>query len=198
MVLAADDGEQAYVRRCGAELALAVNQVPIPKRLPPARYPQSPDPRHVETILSHTSPWTACYELAKLVTGLSDELLALIGGDQVTDDAILGCAVPEAARPILRAVNDGREPVLQVPYGSWPAWNTDDVANAQTTAPADQDYASALGWLLRGRSSRILSCKLSREIRSRFEALRADGILDRRLGVYRASHIALYSSFSDC
>ena len=111
VVLAADDGEQAYVRRCGAELALAVNQVPIPKSLPPARYPQSPDPRHVETILSHTSPWTACYELAKLVTGLSDELLALIGGDQVTDDAILGCAVPEAARPILRAVNDGREPV---------------------------------------------------------------------------------------
>ena len=195
VVLAADDGEQAYVRRCGAELALAVNQVAIPKSLPPARYPQSPDPRHVETILSHTSPWTACYELAKLVTGLSDELLALIGGDQVTDDAILGCAVPEAARPILRAVNDGREPVLQVPYGSWPAWNTDDVANAQTTAPADQEYASALGWLLRGRSSRILSCKLSREIRSRFEALRADGILDRRLGVYRASHIALYSSF---
>jgi hypothetical protein len=161
VVLAADDGEQAYVRRCGAELALAVNQVPIPKSLPPARYPQSPDPRHVETILSHTSPWTACYELAKLVTGLSDELLALIGGDQVTDDAILGCAVPEAARPILRAVNDGREPVLQVPYGSWPAWNTDDgagrpglrlqcwagccVAAARASCPASSRARSAHG-----------------------------------------------------
>jgi hypothetical protein len=32
-------------------------------------------------------------------------------------------------------------------------------------------------------------------VRSRFEALQADGILDRRYRVYRASHIALYSSF---
>jgi hypothetical protein len=30
---------------------------------------------------------------------------------------------------------------------------------------------------------------------TRFQALRADGILDRSYGAYRASHIALYSSF---
>jgi hypothetical protein len=36
---------------------------------------------------------------------------------------------------------------------------------------------------------------LSRKVRSQFEALRANGILDRRYRVYRASHIALYSRF---
>ena len=39
------------------------------------------------------------------------------------------------------------------------------------------------------------SCDLSRPVRSRFETLQADGILDGRYRVYRASHIALYSSF---
>ncbi len=40
---------------------------------------------------------------------------------------------------------------------------------------------------------RIPAIKLSRKVRSQFEALRASGILDRHYRVYRASHIALYS-----
>ena len=61
----------------------------------------------------------------------------------------------------------------------------------------EQDFATALGSLLRGRSVRLPSRELSRRVRSRLEALRADGILDRRYRGYRASHIALYSSFRD-
>jgi hypothetical protein len=53
----------------------------------------------------------------------------------------------------------------------------------------------SLGSLLRGRNERIPAIKLSRKVRSQFEALRANGILDRRYRVYRASHIALYSRF---
>jgi hypothetical protein len=36
---------------------------------------------------------------------------------------------------------------------------------------------------------------VSRKVRSRFDALRADGILDRRYRVYRASRVPLYSRF---
>jgi hypothetical protein len=49
----------------------------------------------------------------------------------------------------------------------------------------------ALGLLLHGRNARI-PCR-DRPVRSRFETLRARGILERRYRVYRASHIALYS-----
>jgi hypothetical protein len=62
-------------------------------------------------------------------------------------------------------------------------------------SPVDWDFATALGQLLHGRNARIPCRDLSRRVRSQFEALRADGILDRRYRVYRASHIALYGSF---
>jgi hypothetical protein len=57
------------------------------------------------------------------------------------------------------------------------------------------DFAAALGLLLHGRNGRIPCRDLSQPVRSRFEALRSEGILERRYRVYRASHIALYSSF---
>lgn len=52
-----------------------------------------------------------------------------------------------------------------------------------------------MGWLLRGRSSRIRARELTPNVRSQFETLRSDGIVDRSYRVYRASHVALYSSF---
>ena len=45
------------------------------------------------------------------------------------------------------------------------------------------------------RDAAAKAANLSRPVRSRFETLRADGILERRYRVYRVSHIALYSSF---
>lgn len=59
----------------------------------------------------------------------------------------------------------------------------------------DHELAAALGLLLHGRNRRIPCRELSRPVGSWFEALQADGILERRYRAYRASHLALYSSF---
>jgi hypothetical protein len=80
------------------------------------------------------------------------------------------------------------EPVLQVPDMAAPEPIID-------TTPPEEEVAVALGRLLQGRNARIRPRKLPPQLRSRFQALRADGILDRSYGAYRASHIALYSSF---
>lgn len=199
LVSAADDPDEAYIRRCGAELGLLGNQVPIRPTSPPALDPHVPTGTEIDAIHAYTDPATAGYQLAKLITGLSDEMLRLVGGDQITDEAILGCPVPNAARAILRALDDEREPVLAVPYGAWPPPTEDELTEEEVTDELSRDerqFAAALGRLLRGRSERVPAIKLSRTVRSRFEALRADGTLDRRYCVYRASHIALYSSFA--
>jgi hypothetical protein len=123
----------------------------------------------------------------------------MIGLDQITDDAILACLVPEAARLILRAIEDkNHESVLEVPYYTVPDPSADtagqDITREEPALPEDE-FVTALGSLLRGRNERIHAIKLSRPVRSQFEALRANGILDRRYRVYRASHIALYCRF---
>jgi hypothetical protein len=198
VLIEADDPELAYVRRCGAELALMTHQIPA---LPAARLSlrrHLATARAIDALHAHTNPARAGYELAKLITGLPDELLWLIGYDQITEDAILGCLVPPAARPILRAIEERHEPVLDIPWPD-PAVPGKDPAErniATEEPPADErDFATALGSLLRGRSVRIPCRELSWPVRARFEALRTDGILDRRYRVYRASHTALYSSF---
>jgi hypothetical protein len=97
--------------------------------------------------------------------------------------------VPEPVRAILHAVDDRSEPVLQVPDMGAPESISD-------RTPAEEEFAVAIGSLLRGRNVRIRSRKLSPQLRSRFQALRVDGVLDWGYGAYRASHIALYSSFT--
>jgi hypothetical protein len=115
VVGAAEDPEQAYVRRCGAELALICDQIPIPLVSPLALRPRPLTTQDIDAIHAYIDPAAAGYQLAKRITGLPDGLVALIGGDQITDSAILGCTVPEPVRPILHAVDDRSEPVLQVP-----------------------------------------------------------------------------------
>lgn len=66
----------------------------------------------------------------------------------------------------------------------------EDITSEELALPEDE-FAMALGSLLRGRNEGIPAIKLSRKVRSRFEALRTNGILDRRYRVYRASHVAL-------
>jgi hypothetical protein len=88
-----------------------------------ALHTRTPTVKEIEAIHAYTSPARAGYQLAKLITGLPDELLALIGHDQITADAIrdrgaAGCraglrdgariaaAWPQRANPIPRAVVD--------------------------------------------------------------------------------------------
>jgi hypothetical protein len=151
-------------------------------------HPRTFTAKQIERIHAYTDPARAGCELARLTTGLPDEMLALVGGDQITDDAILGCPVPEPARPILRAIDETNEAAFHMFVDTAPE-------PIEDAASADYEFAAALGWLLRGRSSRIPARELTPKVRSQFEALRADGILDRSYRVYRASHVALYSSF---
>jgi hypothetical protein len=197
LVSTAADPEQAYIRQCGAELALIDHQIPVPPTTPLALPPCTTTAKQIETIHAYIDPATAGYHLAKLITGLPDPLLATIGRDQITDDTILERLVPEAARPILRAIEDKHyDSVLEVPYHPLPepsADTADENIRNEKPAPPKDEFTTALGSLVRGRSERIPAIKLSRKVRSQFEALRANGILDRRYRIYRASHIALYN-----
>ena len=56
----------------------------------------------IDAVHAYIAPRVAGYVLAELVTGLPAELLGLIGGDQ-SEEAILGCPVPERARAVRRA-----------------------------------------------------------------------------------------------
>jgi hypothetical protein len=70
------------------------DQIPIPPVPPLALHARTPTAKQLDAAHAYTDPALAGYKLAKLITGLPDELVALIGGDQITDEAILGCAVP--------------------------------------------------------------------------------------------------------
>jgi hypothetical protein len=174
VLIEADDSELAYIRRCGAELALITHQVPALPAAPLSLRPHPVTAREIDALHAHTNPARAGYELAKLITGLPDELLALIGYEQITDDAILGCAVPQAARPILRAIEERHEPVLDIPWpdAADPGENPVERNIAIEEPPAgERDFATALGSLLRGRSVRVPCRELPRPVRLRFEAL---------------------------
>jgi hypothetical protein len=118
----------------------------------------------LDAIRVYVDPAAAGYQLAKRITGLPDGLVALIGGDQITDSAILGCPVPEPVQPILRAVDDRSELVLQVPDMAAPEPIID-------TTPPKEEFAEALRRLLQGRNARIRPRKLPPQLRSRLQAL---------------------------
>jgi hypothetical protein len=80
------------------------HQIPALRAAPLSLRPHPVTAREIDALHAYTNPARAGYELAKLITGLPDELLALISYDRITDDAILGCPVQQAARPILHAI----------------------------------------------------------------------------------------------
>jgi len=148
LISAASNPEQGYIRRAGAEMALIVDKIPIPRVRPLNVRARPLTAEQIDAAHAYTNPATAGYHLAKLITGLSDDMLLLIGGDQITDDAILQCAVPDRARPILRALDDGYDGILDVPWGPPPE-------PVDEAAQANNDFASTLAALLRGRSTRV-------------------------------------------
>jgi hypothetical protein len=78
---------------------------------------------------------------------------------------------------------------------------TDPVARPVGEAPGagstrpDDAVATALRWLLRGRDARIPLGDTPDAIRARLEQMRGEDILEFDHGVYRASEVALYSSY---
>jgi hypothetical protein len=155
VLIEAEDPELTYTRRCGAELALISHQIPALSAAPLSLRPHPATAREVDALHGYTNPARAGYQLAKLITGLPDELLALIGHDQITADAILGCLVPQPARSIRRAIEERHEPVLDIPWPDPPQPGEDSAKrNLATQEPpaVERDFATALGSLLRGRS----------------------------------------------
>jgi hypothetical protein len=151
VVATATDPQQAHIRRCGAELALLGDGIPVPRSRPLRLRGRSLTSAQINAIHSYTSPWVAGYLLAELVTGLPAELLQLIGGDQISNDAILGCPVPQRARAVLRALEDRHEPVLEPPEG--PLCEPLSAAKRGFRSPTDLAFAATVGELLRGRAA---------------------------------------------
>jgi len=188
LISAAPNPEQAYIRRAGAEMALIVDKIPIPRFRPLNVRARPLTAEQIDAAHAYTNPATAGYHLAKLITGLSDDMLLLVGGDQITDDAILQCAVPDRARPILRALDDGYDGILDVPWGPPPE-------PIDEASQANNDFAATLAALLRGRSTRVATDDVPLPMRPGLEQLQAAGVLDLSNGAYQASRAALFSSY---
>lgn len=158
VVRAADDPEQAYLRKCATH--------------------------------AHTDPTRACFELAKLVTRLPDDLAWRITADQITERAILGCPVPECGRPVVRALEVDEGMIFERLSHDLPLqpvdWDDD---------PEEDEYALILGTLMQGRSVDVAT--VSRPVRERLDELGDDDIIDVRHSAYRASQIALYGCFGE-
>jgi hypothetical protein len=118
VISTADDPEQAHIRCCGAQLALLCHGIPVPRTRPLKLRGRPLTNAQIDAIHSYTAPWVTGYVLAELITGLPPVLLDLIAGDQIADDAILGCRVTDRARAVLRALETGHEPALDGPGGA--------------------------------------------------------------------------------
>lgn len=110
--------------------------------------------------------------------------------DQLTDESILGHTAPEAARPVLRAITKTTGPIFP------------RVAQLRRASPDRPEVAgqrdpviAILGQLLGGRAHTVNVTELTERVRRKLDELVDQRILDRQRGTYRASHVALYSSF---
>lgn len=77
----ADDPEQAYIG-AAAEIALICDQILIPLVPPLALHTRTLTTEEIDAIHTYTDPATAGYQLAKLITRLPDEMLALVGASR--------------------------------------------------------------------------------------------------------------------
>ncbi|MGO9750990.1 MAG: hypothetical protein ACLP8S_14895 [Solirubrobacteraceae bacterium] len=117
----AHDPSQRHIRACAITAALNSAGIapPPPGGARPFKARVLRD-RHIDQALAYSHALEAGYTLSKHLTGFPPDLLHIIGGDQIIDDAIIGCRVPERARPILRALIPRYSgPVLGPPR--WPA-----------------------------------------------------------------------------
>jgi hypothetical protein len=85
------DPNHAYIRRSAAAIALACIGLRAPPEQPLTIAPRAMTSEQLAAILAHTNHEIAGFLLTTHLTGLADSLIELIGGDQITDDAILGC-----------------------------------------------------------------------------------------------------------
>ena len=196
VVSVAHDHKQRHIRQCAIGLALlSAGITPPPPVEPPIRAHPLSD-THIAEALAYTSPPHAGYALAEQLTSLPPDLLDLIGGDQITDDAILGLPVPEPARPVLRALKRAGSRVLEPPRDRDPDPAERGIEQDRLEAAISYShFAAILAKLLGGRRQSIAATRIPKFVRTQLDELRADDLIDLERGVYRASAIALYSSY---
>lgn len=200
VVTAARDPEQAFVRRCGAELALMLQQLPAPQvsfaLLDPSRHDRTPD---LARPRAYTEPAHAGYELVGAVTGLPTDLIELIGGDQLDSSTILSVPAPPGAQPVLRAVGRGFDPVLGKPRRSSLASGPKPHVRRLTMPiekPMSTSLLNVLNRLLNGRYNAIRPDQIDAKTRDELDQLRTQGIVDFYDDAFRSSPIALYGSLA--
>ncbi len=195
----ADDPNQRHIRECAITLALhSVGLAPRPRRSNARpRQARVLTESHIDRALAYTHADEAAYTLAERLTGLPPDLLHIIGGDQISDTTILGSPVPERAQPILRALgrhNRHTGTVLSRPR--WPAaGSAQSEPEPRPSDAAIADIAVRLANLMRGRRQYLAAADVPPAMRRRLDELRTNHIVELNRGVYRASHIALYSSY---
>jgi len=111
----AHDPNQRHLRHCATTVLLHSRGITTLASTRRPFTPGTPTAAEIDDALAHTNGPHAGYALTEKLTGLPDALLGLILGDQVTDTSIIGCAVPERARPVLRILYTGNSPVLRKP-----------------------------------------------------------------------------------
>jgi len=182
VVTAAREPEQAFVRRCGAELALIRQGLPAPHVGHALVDPSRNRKADLARPRAYTDPAHAGYELVGEITGLSTELLEMIGGDQLDSTTILGAPAPPEAQPVLRAIASSCEPVLLKPPRS-PDRDTSGPRRVHLLKrPVDRPTSTGLLDVLyllldRGRHA-IRPDQIDAVTRSELDQLRADGIID--------------------
>lgn len=144
----------------------------------------------IAQVLAFTDARAGARELATLLTGLAPDLLDLVAGDQITDESVLGLIAPEPLRPVLRALARATGPIFPRP-----AQHQRSRADAREAAETRDPLIAILMPLLSGRANSINVGGIPESVRERLEHLVDERILDRRRNVYRASHVALHSSF---
>jgi hypothetical protein len=92
----------------------------------------------------------------------------------------------------VRALEDRHEPVLERPGG---AVAEPLPATRGAWTPADRAFATAVGWILRSPGATVPASEMPAVVRARFEQLRAKEIVELEHRAYRASAIALHSSY---
>lgn len=191
VVLQADNPEQAHIRRCATALALCRAGLAMPNAEPRAIPELQLDVSQSREVHAYTEPRAGGRHLAELLTGLQPELLKLVGGDQLTDRSILGHKVPASTSPVLRAITKATGPIFP---RATPSRAVTPPAGSQVQASRDP-VAAMLAQLLEGRARYISRAELTAATRRQLDELVGLRILNAHRGTYRASHVALFSSF---
>ena len=194
IVTNASNNDQQHIRRCALQIAFLQHGIALPSPSSILRPGPAPTVGDVSDALAHTSALCASRRLTRLLTGLPAAYLELIGGDQISETAVLANDLPPEAQPILAALGRHDGPLFA--RGAAPA-------RPEPTHPDPDKMASgpgtsaehALRHLLRDPRERLHTTELDAGVRHDLDVAAADGLAELRNGAYRASAIALYSTY---